>query len=300
MTKAQRSPRAVLSVLLIGAFMALLDTTIVNVALPTIEQSLGANNATLEWVISGYALTFGLTLIPAGRLGDRFGHSRIFAIGVALFTLASLACGVATTPGFIVAARIAQGLAGGMYYPAITALIQLTYSGRDRGKAFAVLGMVIGASTALGPLIGGGIIEVFGTDHGWRYIFGVNVPIGIAAVVAAQRILPGPPATVRARTRYARSALAMMDLPGLTLLTLGICGILVPLIEGQTAGWPWWTFAVLALGVVVLLAFRAWELAVERKGGAPIVPPHLFRSKEFSAGVLLVGVYFAAFTSVFL
>jgi MFS family permease len=183
-----------LTVLLSGAFIALLDTTIVNVAIPTIRTSIGASNAMLSWIISGYALAFGPALIPAGRVGDRFGHKWVFVVGLGVFTLASLACGLARGAGQLVAARAVQGLAGGTFFTAITALIQLMFSGRRRSRAFAIMGATIGFSTALGPLAGGLIIQAFGTDRGWRFIFDVNIPIGVVAVGAALLLLPAEPA----------------------------------------------------------------------------------------------------------
>jgi len=153
-------------VLLAGIFMALLDTTIVNVALPTIQLSLSASESTLSWIISGYALAFGLALIPAGRLGDRYGHKWVFFTGLSLFTAASLACGLSQGSTSLIVSRVLQGLAGGIFFPAVTALVQLMFEPRMRGKAFAVMGAVIGFSTALGPLVGGLLIQALGETDG--------------------------------------------------------------------------------------------------------------------------------------
>ena len=144
-----------LAVLILGVAMALLDTTIVNVALPTIRTSIDASEATLSWIISGYALAYGLALIPAGRIGDRIGHKWVFITGLSLFTVASLACGLAQDSTQLIVARIVQGLAGGIFFPPVTALIQLMFPPRNRGAAFAIMGATIGFSTALGPLVGG-------------------------------------------------------------------------------------------------------------------------------------------------
>lgn len=278
-----------LAVLLVGAFMALLDTTIVNVAIPTIRTSIGASNATLSWIVSGYALAFGLALIPAGRVGDRLGHKWVFVVGLSLFTVASLACGLARDDGQLIAARALQGLAGGVFFTTITALIQLMFSDRRRGRAFAILGATIGFSTALGPLIGGLIIAAFGAGSGWRLVFAVNVPIGIIAVVAALVFLPGG----------AESREDAADWLGLALLTAGLVALLTPLIEGQQEGWPWWTYASMAGGAVLLALFGRWERRLQSAGGNPLVPPRLFTHPSFTGGVLLALVYFAAFTSIF-
>ena len=286
--KVPRSAWNALIVLMVGMFMALLDTTIVNVALPTIRDSLDASEATLSWIISGYALAFGIALIPAGRVGDRYGHKWVFFAGLALFTLASLFCGLAQTSVQLIIARVVQGLAGGMFVPGVTAFIQLLFPGAVRGKAFAILGSVIGVSTALGPILGGLIIEAFGTTNGWRIVFFVNLPIGVIALIAAALLLPAG-AVAGGKTGN--------DWFGLALLSAGLIAILVPLIEGQDKGWPAWTFVTLAAGVLLIVAFGFWEVRI--KDGNPMVAPHLFSHPQFTGGTILAMVYFAAFTSIF-
>jgi EmrB/QacA subfamily drug resistance transporter len=272
-------------------FMSLLDATIVNVALPSIRTSLAASEATLSWIISGYALAFGLALIPAGRLGDRFGHKWVFFSGLALFTVASLACGLAQDGTQLIVARVIQGLAGGIYLPAVTAYIQLLFTGRIRGKAFAIMGAVIGVSSALGPLIGGLLIQAFGETNGWRLVFVVNLPIGAVALVAAAFLLPA------GSESSAKSA--GVDIVGLLLLCGGLVSILVPLIEGQDQGWPAWTYFSLVGGLTLITIFGGWEVAVAGRGRSPLVPPHLFSHPAFTGGVILALVYFAAFVSIF-
>jgi len=279
-----------LAVLLVAMFMALLDTTIVNVALPTIRAELDASEATLSWIISGYALAFGLVLIPAGRLGDRIGHKWVFFTGVALFTVASLACGLAQDDTQLIVARVVQGFAGGIFVPAVTAVIQLMFPPRSRGKAFAIMGSVIGVSTALGPITGGLIIQAFGEENGWRLVFWVNLPIGVIALVAAAVLLPAG-GDKRAR--------AGIDWLGLVLLSGGLIALLVPLIEGEDLGWPLWTFLVLGLSVILLVGFAFWEIAYTRMGRSPLVPPRLFSHPAFTGGTILALVYFASFTSIF-
>src|SRR4051794_36218411 len=243
-----------LIVLLAGMFIALLDTTVVNVALPTIRTSLDASESTLSWIISGYALAFGLALIPAGRVGDRIGHKWVFFTGIALFTLASAACGLAQSDTQLVIFRVVQGLAGGIFVPAVTAFIQLLFPGPVRGKAFAIMGAVIGVSSALGPIVGGLIIQAFGDEKGWRLVFGVNLPIGIATLVAAALLLPAKHETDPAAAR------AGVDWLGLALVTAGLVALLVPLIEGQDRGWPLWTYLTLAVGVLLIVVFAFWEI----------------------------------------
>ena len=293
--RSLRTSWIALAVLLTGSFMSLLDATIVNVALPSIQADLNASESTLSWIIAGYSLFFGLALIPAGRIGDRCGHKWVFFTGLALFTGASLACGLAQDGTQLIVARVIQGLAGGIYLPAVTAYIQLLFLGPVRGKAFAVLGAVIGISSALGPLVGGLLIEAFGEVNGWRLVFGVNLPIGILALIATVFLIPGGSATDTSRASRA----TRVDVVGLLLLSAGLVAVILPLIDGQDQGWPLWTFMSLAAGVVLIVAFAVWEVRVARRGKTPLVPPHLFTHAAFTGGVILALVYFAAFTSIF-
>jgi EmrB/QacA subfamily drug resistance transporter len=278
------------AVLILGVAMALLDTTIVNVALPTIRTSLSADEATLSWIISGYALAYGLALIPAGRVGDRIGHKWVFIVGLAGFTLASLMAGLAQDTATLIVARVVQGLFGGIFFPPVTALIQLMFPPRIRGRAFAILGASIGFSTALGPLVGGLLIQWLGDADGWRSIFFVNLPFGVIAIIAAFLLLPGGAES---------KATSALDFFGFVLLAGGLVAILVPLIQGQQDGWPLWTYLSIGGGVVLFVVFAIWELSVARRGKEPLVPPHLFSHPSFTGGAILALVYFAAFTSIF-
>jgi EmrB/QacA subfamily drug resistance transporter len=289
-TTVPRKTWMAFTVLILGIAMALLDTTIVNVALPTIRTSLKADEATLSWIISGYALAYGLALIPAGRIGDRLGHKWVFIVGLAGFTLASLAAGLSQDTTTLIVARVVQGLFGGIFFPPVTALIQLMFPPRVRGKAFAVFGASIGFSTALGPLVGGLLIQWLGDTDGWRSIFFVNLPFGLIAVVAAFVLLPGGAES---------KATSALDFFGFLLLAGGLVAILVPLIQGQQEGWPLWTYLSIAGGIVLIVIFAIWELSVARRGKEPLVPPHLFSHPSFTGGVILALVYFAAFTSIF-
>jgi EmrB/QacA subfamily drug resistance transporter len=286
-------------------FMALLDTTIVNVALQTIRENVNANGhvATedvLSWIISGYALAYGLALIPAGRLGDRFGHKWIFFAGLAVFTAASLACGLAQSDIQLIAFRVIQGLAGGTFTPAVAAFIQILFPGRVRGQAFGIMGAVIGVSTALGPIVGGLIIQGFGNTDGWRLVFGVNIPIGIVALILTVVFVPGAKRTAEIAPQAPAVGQRLgVDWIGLLLLAGGLVAILVPLIEGQTKGWPLWTFLTLAGGIVLIVLFALYEVWYTKRGRGPLVPPHLFSHPAFSGGTILALVYFAAFTSIF-
>ena len=179
-----------LMVCLVAGFMALLDVTIVNVALPSIQTGLAAREADLQWVVSGYAPAFGVILGLAGRFGDARGRRRVFLVGVAAFTLASVASGLAPDAGALVAARVAQGFAGGVITPQISGLIQQLFRGAERGRAFGLFGATVGVSTAVGPTLGGLLIHLGGPVHGWRWIFFVNLPIGIMVILLGARLLP--------------------------------------------------------------------------------------------------------------
>ncbi len=195
-TRDRRWPA--LAVCLVASFMTLLDISIVNVALPSIRTGIDASQSGLQWVLSGYALTFGLVLVPAGRIGDVRSRRAVFLTGLALFTATSALAGAAQNEGWLVGARLLQGVAGGILVPQVSGFIQQMFRGAERGRAFGLLGATIGVSTAVGPLLGGLLIQVFGTHEGWRWVFYVNLPIGLAALPLAYRLLPAPPRRRRA------------------------------------------------------------------------------------------------------
>lgn len=273
-----------LSVCLVAAFMTLLDVSIVNVALPSIRTGLHASEASLQWILSGYALTFGLVLVSAGRLGDARSRRAVFMAGLALFTLASAAAGFAPTILFLVMARLVQGVSGGVLMPQVAGFIQQLFSGNERGRAFGALGAIIGVATAVGPVIGGVLILIAGPDHGWRWIFFVNLPVGLAALVLAWRLLPPPVFGKREG----------LDLVGVVLLGVGVVCLLLPFVqERQWHGAAKWLLVPLA--VAVIAAFVAWE----RRCAAPLVELALFRLRSYALGTAIALLYFAGFTGIF-
>lgn len=277
-----------LSVCLLAGFMTLLDVSIVNIALPSIQSSLGAREADLQWVVSGYTLAFGLVLVTAGRIGDARGRRNAFIVGVVAFTAASAAAGLAPTAPTLIAARIVQGAAGGVINPQISGLIQQLFRGAERGRAFGLLGATIGISTAVGPTLGGFLIFIGGPEHGWRWIFFVNLPIGALAVVLAMRLIPGHPAGHR-RER--------LDPIGVVLLGAAMLLLLLPLVETRQLPRPV-AGVLLVLGVGMLVTFWAWERRYARTG-EPVVDPSLFRRRSFAMGFAIALLYFAGFTAIF-
>jgi EmrB/QacA subfamily drug resistance transporter len=291
MTDPAPDPRRwqALGVCLVAGFMTLLDVSIVNVALPSMQSGLGASAAELSWVVSGYALTFGLVLVPSGRLGDDRGRRRMFLIALALFTLTSALAGLATNPTSLVIARLLQGVAGGMLTPQVVGFIQQLFRGPERGRAFGLFGTAIGVSTAVGPLLGGLLIHLRGDADGWRWVFYVNVPIGVAALVAGARLLPRDATSAQRRP---------LDLTGALLLGAAVVAVMVPLVESEQdpASAPWW---LLAAAVVLLAAFVGWERRAARNHGHPLLDFALLRAPSYVGGTTLGLVYFAGFTSIF-
>lgn len=281
-----------LAVCLVAGFMTLLDVSIVNVALPSIEAGVGATESDLQWIVSGYALTFGLVLVGAGRTGDAIGRRTMFIAGVLVFGLSSLAAGLAPSSGVLVAARLFQGIGGGLLNPQVSGLIQELFSGRERGRAFGLLGATIGVSTAVGPVVGGLIIGLLGVETGWRWIFFVNLPIVVGAVLLALRWLPPP------RRRHDGERLDL-DPVGVTLLGLGVAALLLPLIErgrGDGFSFPWWTGLI---GAGLIAGFVAWESAYTARDRSPLVELALFRVPGYPSGATVSAVFFAGFTGIF-
>lgn len=285
-----------LIVCLVVVFMTLLDVSIVNVALPSLEQGLGASAAQLQWVLSGYAVTFGLALVPSGRLGDAFSRRVVLVIGLSGFTLASLACGLAGDPTVLVVARLIQGLFAGSVTPQVTGIVQDLFRGPERGRAFGYFGAVAGISTAVGPLLGGALIAAFGNDSGWRYVFFVNLPIGLVAVPLTWRILKVVEASAPARQRA--PGRPQLDPVGSILLGLTVVSLLLPLVQQRE-----WSIGLrlpfYGAAVVGLVAFLLWERAVLRRGGVAVIDLRLFRLGTYSFGSAIALIYFGAFTSVF-
>ncbi|SCL32456.1 drug resistance transporter, EmrB/QacA subfamily [Micromonospora rhizosphaerae] len=278
-----------LGVGLVAAFMTLLDISIVNVAVPSMDRALGATPSDLQWVLSGYALTFGLVLVPAGRFGDARGRRAAFVVGVALFTLTSTLAGLARSPEWLVATRLLQGAAAGVVNPQVSGLIQQLFRGAERGRAFGLLGATIGISTAVGPLLGGLLIQLGGAEHGWRWVFFVNVPVGIVAVLLAWRLLPTRPTGQPDRHR--------LDPVGVLLLAVGVTLVLLPLVQHAQWHTPW-KWALIPAGLVFLVGFGLWERWYARNR-PPLFDLRLFGLRSYTLGSVIALVYFGGFTAIF-
>jgi EmrB/QacA subfamily drug resistance transporter len=282
-----------LAVTLVVGFMSLLDVTIVNVAIPSIQRGLDASAQSVQWVVSGYALTFGLVLVAGGRLGDLLGRRRMFLIGLTGFTLTSAVAGAAPTDELLVAARLLQGVAAGMLTPQNTGLIQELFRGDERARAFGWFGTTVGVSAATGPVLGGALIALFGEEQGWRVVFLVNVPIGLVAMVLAARLIP--------RTRPRPGALRReVDPVGALLLGSAVLCVLLPVVRAMSQPTTaWWLLVPLAPLAAVL--FVRWENRVIAHGRNPMLDVRLVRTAPgFATGIALQTVYFAGFSGLWL
>ncbi|MFD7665035.1 MFS transporter [Streptomyces sp. NPDC059788] len=279
-----------LVVVLIASFMELLDATIITVAAPAVADGLGAGQAALQWTVAGYTLALGAGLITGGRVGDQFGRRRVFLAGLAAFAITSAACALAPDPAFLVATRVGQGLAGGLMVPQVFGIIRSSFAPAARAKAFGAYGAVLGLASVAGPLLGGVLVEADVFGLGWRTVFWVNVPVAAAGIVLGARFLPESDAASRTR----------LDLPGAALAAAAVVCVLLPLVQGEEWGWPWWGFVLLSLSVPVTALFLRRERRLAARGGQPVLDPGLLRVRAFSSGLAASALFFGAIGSFFL
>lgn len=278
-----------LSVLLIAGFVTIFDLFVVNVAIPSMQADLGASFAQIGFIVAGYELAFGVLLITGGRLGDVFGRRRLFVVGMAGFTLASALCGLAPSAGFLIGARILQGLAAALLFPQAYASIRVNFDGDDSRRAFGLLGMTLGLAAIAGQILGGWLVHANLFGLGWRSIFLINVPIGLLAIAAA-RFIP------ESRTPQRPS----LDWMGVALVSVGLTLLLVPLIEGPGQGWPEWSLWMLATATLLLAMFYRQQERRQREGHLPLVDMRLLVQRRFLLGVLLVLLVYSTSSSFFL
>jgi EmrB/QacA subfamily drug resistance transporter len=274
---------ATLVAVCIATFMLLVDVTIVNVALPEIQRDLGAAFTDVQWVIDAYALTLAAFLLTGGSLGDRVGRRRVFVIGLAVFTVASLLCGLAGTPNVLNVARAIQGTGAALMFATSLSLLASAYEGRDRGTAIGIWGATVGAAVAVGPLVGGVLVD----GVGWESIFFVNIPIGIGAIALTLRTVAESKAPSEGR----------VDLPGLVTFSGALFCLVFALIRGNEHGWGSGPILALLAGAAVLLgAF----LAIERTAANPMLDLGLFRVPTFVGASIVAFVLSASMFAMFL
>ncbi len=285
----------ILIVLLAAIFMSLIAVSIVNVALPSIQSGLGASESDLQWVLSGYALTFGVVLVAAGRAGDIVGRGGIFVIGVVVFTAASVASSIAPNPEMLNAARFVQGVGSGLLNPQGVGMIQQYFRGAERGRAFGYFGSVVGVAVGIGPVLGGLLIRLGGPDFGWRLTFLVNVPVGIVTIILAFLWFPKPLFRRRPAGEVSSAGRTSIDPVGSLLLGLAVLAMLFPFMESRTAAGTWLLFPV---GVLLVVAWVKWERRYAARGRSPMVDLRIFRTKSFTNGSVIVTLYFLGMTSI--
>ncbi|MEV6739425.1 MFS transporter [Streptomyces sp. NPDC051104] len=282
-----------LAIVMTAAFMDLVDVTIVNIAIPSIQRDAGASFSQIQWITAGYALAFAAGLITGGRLGDIHGRKRLFLIGIGGFTLASALCGFAANPEMLVASRILQGAMAAMMVPQVLSIVHATFPAHERGKVFGLFGAIVGLGAVSGPLLGALLTEwnLFGLQ--WRPIFLINLPVGVAAYLLGRRFITESKAPRALR----------LDLVGVALVTLGLLMLLYPLTRGRELGWPLWGYASMAGALVVFGALVAYEKRKTARDGSPLVELSLFRVKSFSAGIAVqtvfgvgLGIFFLVWT----
>lgn len=282
-----------LAIVMTAAFMDLVDVTIVNIAIPSIQEDAGASWSQIQWITAGYALAFAAGLITGGRLGDIHGRKRLFLLGIGGFTLASALCGFAANPEMLVASRILQGAMAAMMVPQVLSIVHATFPAHERGKVFGLFGAIVGLGAVSGPLLGALLTEwnLFGLE--WRPIFLINLPVGIAGLVLGSRFI----------TESKAPKALKLDLVGVVLVTLGLLMLLYPLTRGRELGWPVWGYVSMAGSLVVFGALVAYERRKGARDGSPLIELSLFRVRSFAAGVAVqtvfgvgLGVFFLVWT----
>jgi EmrB/QacA subfamily drug resistance transporter len=279
-----------LIVILLAAFMELLDVSVVSVAIPAIQRDIDATYAQIQWTLAGYQLAFAAGMITGGRLGDILGRKRTFISGVFAFVVASLLCGLAPSAGLLILFRVIQGLAAAVMFPQVLAIMHVSFPEEKRAAIFGMFGAMASLAGIAGPLVGGVLVDadVFGLD--WRSIFLINLPVGVVALVLAPALVKESKATERVR----------LDLGGVLLVTAAVVLLVYPVIQGRDAGWPAWTWISMIASVPVFAVFAWWQHVKKRRGGSPLVDLRLFRQRAFSAGLVVSLLFWTAIASVFL
>ncbi len=283
----------ILAVLLIAIFMSLMSVSVVNVALASIQDALDASQSDIQWVLSGYALTFGVVLVSAGRAGDLMGRGGIFILGAVIFTLASIAAGLAPDTQWLNGARFVQGVGSGFMNPQAVGMIQQYFRGSERGRAFGFFGTTVGVSVAIGPVIGGLLIQLGGLEIGWRLTFLINVPVGILIIVLALLWFPRP--LIHKPKSLEHKGLSSLDPIGALLLGLGVLAVLYPFVGSDTSGLIW---LLLPAGLLLFYLWARWERWYTQRGYSPMVDLKIFAISSYRNGSIIMTLYFLGMTSV--
>lgn len=272
-----KQKKIALTIVALAFVMDLLDNTIVNIAIPSIQANLGASYAMIQWMIAGYSLTFALLLITGGRMGDVFGYKKMFLIGVGGFTIASLLTGIAPTAMFLVIARLIQGAMAALMVPQVMSMMQIIYKPHERTQVMGLFGMLAGLAASLGPIIGGFLIEAnfFGWD--WRPIFLINLPVGIFALIMGVKHLPD------GKSEHPLH----IDIKGTLLIIVALSLLVFPLIEGRDLDWPVWTLAMIAASIPALALFGWFETKKHKRDQSALIVPSLFKKRSFVSGLTL-------------
>lgn len=292
------SRRRMLIVLLMPLVLGMMSISAINVALTAIEQGIGASASQIQWLLSGYALTFGIVLVAAGRIGDVLGRGALFVIGMTIFGCASLACGLSNDPNLLNAARFVQGLGTGLAAPQSNGMIVQYFAGQARARAFALFGLAVSVGVSIGPVLTGFLIGTFGPQVGWRASFLINFPLALLTVVLA---LCWFPFETERRTRAARRAGTHvrqkidLDPIGMIVLMVAVLGIMVPFMLRTSVAW-----LLLPAGLAILAGWISWERAYKRRGRAPMVDLDLFKIKSFTNATAVGAVNFLGSTSIFM
>ncbi len=283
----------ILAVLLMAIFMSLMSVSVVNVALASIQDALDASQSDIQWVLSGYALTFGMVLVSAGRAGDIMGRGGIFILGTVIFTLASIAAGLAPDTQWLNGARFIQGVGSGLMNPQAVGMIQQYFRGPERGRAFGFFGTAVGISIAIGPVIGGLLIQLGGVEIGWRLTFLINVPAGILIIVLALLWFPRP--FIHKPKLLEHKGLSSLDPIGALLLGLAVLAVLYPFVGSHPSGLIW---LLLPAGLLLFYLWARWERWYTQRGYSPMVDLKIFATSSYRNGSIIMTLYFLGMTSV--
>lgn len=285
-----RQKTIALIIVALAFVMDLLDNTIVNIAIPSIQSNLGASYSTIQWLIAGYSLAFAILLITGGRMGDVFGYKKMFLLGVGGFTITSLLCGLAWNSEILIVARLLQGSMAALMVPQVMSLMQVLYKAHERGQVMGLFGALAGVAATLGPVIGGVLIHLNIAGLDWRPIFLINIPVGIFALAAGWKYLPTGKSPHPLR----------LDVIGTAIIVVALFLLIFPLIEGRELDWPAWTFGMMVAAAPVLVLFAWWQFKKDKKDRSPLIVPALMKTSTFIKGIVINLTFESAMLGFFL